>query len=72
MVSGNRNYTNGEITVYWRPDKCTHAARCIIGLPSVFNIKARPWVNMNGATTQEIIRVVETCPSGALTWSKNE
>ncbi len=71
MASGNRDYTNGEITVHWRPEKCMHAMRCVTDLPSVFNVTARPWVDMRGATTKEIIGVVDTCPSGALTWSKN-
>lgn len=72
MTDGNRDYTNGEITVHWRAALCTHAARCITGLPSVFSVRARPWVNMQGASTEDIKRVVETCPSGALTWSDNK
>lgn len=72
MASKDRNYTNGEITVHWRPDKCTHAARCIRGLPSVFNVNARPWVNIGAATTEQIRATVETCPSGALTYTMNE
>ncbi len=63
-----KRYSNGEITVVWRPEKCIHATRCITGLPAVFNVNARPWVKMSGATTAEIKRVVDTCPSGALTW----
>lgn len=72
MATRNRNYSNGEITVHWVPEKCVHAAKCVTGLPSVFNIKARPWVNMQGATTEEIKRVVEACPNGALTWTADK
>lgn len=68
MAAGERTYSNGEITVIWIPEKCIHAARCVTGLPGVFNVKARPWVNMQGAATEDIKRVVESCPSGALTW----
>jgi len=61
-----RNYTNGEITVLWDSDKCTHCEACWRGLPSVFNPELKPWVNINAAESEEIIRQVEKCPSGAL------
>jgi putative redox protein len=63
-----KEYGNGEIVVVWQPAKCTHSAKCVLGLPSVFNTKARPWVNMAAAETERIKRQVERCPSGALTW----
>ncbi len=63
-----KRYSNGDITVVWCSDKCIHAARCVTGLPAVFNATARPWVDMSGASTEDIKRVVDTCPSGALTW----
>lgn len=71
MASKDRNYTNGEITVHWKPDKCIHAAECVTKLPEVFDVKKRPWVTIEGATTERIIHTVELCPSGALTYSKN-
>lgn len=61
-----REYTNGEITVLWDSDKCTHCLACLQGLPQVFNLDARPWVNMQAATSQEITEQVKQCPSGAL------
>lgn len=67
MTTPTRTYTNGEITVEWRPEKCVHCQACINGLPAVFNMEARPWVNMNGATIEEIKRQVAECPDGALT-----
>jgi putative redox protein len=63
-------YTNGEITVLWKPKRCIHSGTCVRGLPRVFNVAARPWVNMLGATTEEIRAQVERCPSGALTWEE--
>ena len=61
-----REYTNGELTVLWDSDKCTHCEACWRGLPQVFDPNARPWVNMAGATTEEIFAQVAQCPSGAL------
>ena len=67
-----KQYSNGEITVIWKPETCIHSAKCWKGLIKVFNPKDRPWVNMNGAETEEIIRQVEVCPSRALSWKRKE
>lgn len=71
MKNITKEYTNGEITVVWKPDICIHSGICIKGLPQVFNLKASPWINMNGADTENIIKQVESCPSGALSYYKN-
>ena len=67
-----KNYTNGEVTVIWKPDLCTHSANCVNGLGEVFNPQARPWVNMQGAASERIIAQVEKCPSGALCYFIND
>lgn len=61
-----REYSNGEIVVEWRPELCIHCESCKLGLPNVFNPEARPWVNINGATSEEIENQVKQCPSAAL------
>lgn len=61
-----KEYTNGEITVTWEPEKCIHSTNCWKGLHHVFNPKARPWINMDGARSEEIVAQVNQCPSGAL------
>ncbi len=63
-----KRYSNGEITVVWQPERCAHSTLCFQGLPAVFDPRVRPWVRVDGASTAEIVRQVEACPSGALSW----
>jgi uncharacterized Fe-S cluster protein YjdI len=65
-----KEYTNGEITVVWQSGKCIHSANCVRHLSSVFQPKEQPWVNMENATSAEIIATVNKCPSGALSIKK--
>ena len=70
MVQMTRKYSNDEITVLWRPARCIHSGECL-SLYKVFRPGRRPWVNMEGGTTEEIIRTVCSCPTGALTYTWN-
>jgi len=66
-----KEYTNGEVTIVWKPDLCFHSMNCVNGLPEVFDPDARPWINAEGASTDTMIEQVRHCPSGALSYYIN-
>ena len=70
MKKFNQSYSNKDITVFFKPRLCIHAAVCIKELPKVFNLNKEPWVNMEGASTDEIIGCVERCPTGSLYYER--
>ena len=67
-----KKYTNGDITIVWNPEACIHSKLCWTQLGEVFNPRERPWVKMEGADTERIIEQVSKCPSGALSYFRNE
>jgi uncharacterized Fe-S cluster protein YjdI len=62
------DYRNDTIRVRYDSKVCTQAAECVKGLPSVFDVDRKPWVNVDGAPVAEIKRQVAACPSGALSF----
>lgn len=67
-----KHYTNGEVTIVWKPNTCIHSKLCFTGLPEVFNPNERPWIKAEGASTERIINQVKNCPSGALSYFMND
>jgi uncharacterized Fe-S cluster protein YjdI len=63
-----KEYANDELVVCWRPERCIHSRKCMMGLPKVFDRSKRPWINMAGASSEEIMRTIDQCPSGALSY----
>lgn len=67
-----RDYEGDGITVYWEPALCIHVANCIRSLPEVFDPEARPWVNVSAANAVELAAAVESCPTGALRYTRTD
>ena len=65
-----KEYENDEIVVIWKPQSCIHAAECVKALPKVYDPKAKPWINIKNATTEELKAQIGKCPSGALSYSE--
>jgi uncharacterized Fe-S cluster protein YjdI len=67
-----RRYSNGEVTVVWQPHLCIHSTICFRELPEVFDPRRRPWVDIHAASSEAITAQVERCPSGALSYTREE
>ncbi len=75
MEDITKKYTNGEVTIVWRPSICIHSKICWsegTGLKEVFNPFEKPWIKPEAATTEQIINQVKKCPSGALSFYMNK
>lgn len=72
MDNIKKEYSNGEITIVWKPGKCIHSGVCVKMLPQVYNPKERPWIKIENAESEALKRQVNSCPSGALTYYVNE
>ena len=72
MREMTKKYSNGEVTIVWKPHLCIHSGKCVFGLPRVFDVNRKPWIDPNAATTEAMIRQVNLCPSGALSTFMNE
>lgn len=74
MKEITKKYTNGEVTIVWKPDMCKHSRICwskTTGLPEVFNPAEKPWIKPEAATTEQLIEQIKKCPSGALSYFMN-
>jgi uncharacterized Fe-S cluster protein YjdI len=69
-----KKYSNDDITIVWKPNVCIHSTLCWKGekgLSDVFNPSKKPWIKPDGASTSEIIKRIDNCPSAALSYFKN-
>ena len=73
LTDGSANkrvdYPGRAITIHDNRGICSHAGFCTDNLKRVFRMGEEPWIDPDGATAEEIIRVVRMCPSGALSYS---
>lgn len=64
-----KDYAGAAITIHDNRGICSHDGSCINLLPQVFRMTERPWIDPDAATVDEIVEVIEKCPSGALSYS---
>lgn len=65
-MADKQEYQTDAIRVTYDPDVCKHAAECLRGLPQVFNVGAKPWIQPQHADAPAVAEQVGRCPTGAL------
>jgi uncharacterized Fe-S cluster protein YjdI/CDGSH-type Zn-finger protein len=71
-ISHARAYFAPGVTVFYDRGRCLHFAECVRGLPQVFDVEKRPWIQPDNASADEVTEVVRRCPSGALHYRLEE
>lgn len=65
-----KTYPGPVVGVSFDGEICRHAAECVRGMPEVFEVDRRPWIDPGQADTedsaQRLRQVIGRCPSGAL------
>lgn len=65
-----KTYTGPIVDVSFDREICQHAGECVRGMPEVFDVAARPWINPTDVITDnqadQLVEVVGRCPSRAL------
>jgi len=65
-VSRRREYSGSGVKVSFDASLCIHVAECLKLMPETFDLRSRPWINLENADIQKVIATVRNCPSGAL------
>lgn len=65
-----KTYVGPIVDVTFDGELCQHSGNCVNGMPAVFDLSRRPWIDPGAADDQEsadrLRAVVGRCPSGAL------
>jgi uncharacterized Fe-S cluster protein YjdI len=69
MKDITKTYSNDEISVIWKPSLCIHSKKCWHGLPKVFKPGEQPWITLEDTDTESIVKQIDLCPSGALSYN---
>lgn len=67
-----REYRTDDLIVYWDAKSCSHIGNCWNILPQVFKPDEKPWITMEAATAEDIIKAVDKCPTDALKYELPE
>lgn len=63
------DYAGKNISIHDNRSICAHAGVCTDNLASVFRMKQEPWIDPDAASVEEIVAVIQKCPSGALSFT---
>jgi CDGSH-type Zn-finger protein/uncharacterized Fe-S cluster protein YjdI len=63
----------GKIDIGFDGKRCIHARNCVLGNPAVFEANAPgQWLHPDAAPVEAIVAIVESCPSGALSYRRKD
>jgi len=66
-------YPGEKITIRFDGGRCIHSRNCVLGLPKVFQANVSgEWIKPDNGTVEELIAVARSCPSGAITYERND
>ncbi|MGL4309231.1 MAG: CDGSH iron-sulfur domain-containing protein [Paracoccaceae bacterium] len=62
-----------KVTVIFDGKRCIHSRNCVLGHPEVFvpNVKG-DWIFPDAAPAEDVIRIGQNCPSGAIRVMRND
>ena len=66
-----RDYPTAGLTIHWDSEVCAHSGICAATLPAVFRPREKPWIVADAATAEELAATIDTCPSGALRYTRD-
>jgi uncharacterized Fe-S cluster protein YjdI len=72
METPANQFSNSDMTLTYDPTICINAGRCARELSDVFRTSVIPWIDLDGAPSQQIIEQIRRCPSGALKFRLNQ
>jgi CDGSH-type Zn-finger protein len=65
------NYVGEVLEVHDNRGVCSHRGNCTDNAPKVFLMNTEPWIDPAGDDPDHTAGVIETCPSGALSYTKD-
>ena len=67
-----KEYRSDDINVSFDAGRCIHSKECVHGLPKVFDVEKRPWIQPDKSDPDTIAEVVMQCPTGALHFTRKD
>lgn len=64
------DYDGKDVTIHDNRGVCSHRGNCTDNAPKVFQMGVEPWIDPDTQDAEETIKVIRTCPSGALSYTK--
>lgn len=64
-------YEDKKLTIHDNRGVCSHRGYCTDNAPKVFRMNVEPWIYPDAQDPENTIKVIKTCPSGALSYTKD-